>query len=125
MEKIKPLKQSSNQIKEVQLIPTVSQNLDIPINSIPFAVKQFRGKIYLFIVCDTTETVTERVRIDINSHNMPTTFPLSAYYLGTFEFPHPKGGVAILHAFMSKKSHLITVPSNVVSIHELLRKVRA
>ena len=113
------------QIKNIQLAATVSQVLNIPINSTPFAIKNIKGRIYLFIICDITETVTEQIRIDINSDRIPITFPITAYYLGTFELPHPKGGYAILHAFMSKKSHLITVPSNVVSIHDLLKKVRA
>jgi len=113
------------QIVDIQLIPTVTQTIDIPINSIPFAVRVIRGKIRFFVICDTTELVKEKVRIDINSEKMPITFPLTAYYLGTFEYPHPKGGFAILHAFVSKTSHLIAVPSNVLSIHDLLKKVRA
>jgi len=122
---MKPIIENTTQIKNIKLAPTVSQVLNIPINSIPFAVKNIRGTIYLFIICDITETVMEQIRIDINSYNSPITFPKSAYYLGTFELAHPQKGFAILHAFMSKKSHLITIPSNVLSIHDLLKKVRA
>jgi len=116
---------NSEQIKEVQLAPKITQVLNLPIGSIPFAIKNIRGKILLFIICDITEKVTEQVRIDINSHNQPITFPSSSYYLGTFEITRQDGAYFILHAFMSKKSHRITVPSNVVSIFDLIKKIKA
>lgn len=117
---ISPLK-----IKEVVLAPTVTQIANIPIGTIPFNISCVRGKIILCLICDETETVTEELRIDINSYNQPITFATTAIHMGTFEFPHPKGGYAILHAFATMKSKSLLIPSMTRSLHDLVKGLKA
>ena len=117
---ISPLK-----IKEVLLQATVTQIANVPIGSIPFNISCIRDRIILCIICNETETVTEELRIDINSYNQPITFPTTAIHMGTFEFPHPKGGYAVLHAFATMKSKSLLIPNMTQSLHDLVKGLKA
>jgi len=117
---ISPLK-----IKEVILQPTVTQIANVPIGAIPFTITCIKGKIILCIICNDTETVTEELRIDINSYNQPITFATTAIHMGTFEFPHPKGGYAILHAFATMRSKSLLVPNMTQNLHDLVKGLKA
>jgi len=109
------------EIKEAILQPTDQQKLQLPIGSYPFAIKCIQGKIRLYFVCDIKETVTEEVKIDINSYRQKVTFnPKKASYLGTFKFPMPNG-IAILHAFITMKANNIIIPTLTKNLHDLVK----
>jgi len=113
-------------IKEVQLVPTDIQVAKIPIGAIPFNIYYTNGKILLCMICDETETITEDLRIDINSYNLLITFPTTAVFMNTFEFPHPNGkDFVILHAFITLKSKSLIIPTMTRNLHELVKELRA
>ena len=78
------------------------------------------------MICDETETITEDLRIDINSYNLLITFPTTAVFMNTFEFPHPNGkDFVILHAFITLKSKSLIIPTMTRNLHELVKELRA
>ena len=124
--KFTSLQVSPLKIKEIVLATTDIQIANIPIGSIPFNIFCTRGKIILCLICDETETVTEELRIDINSYNLPITFSTTAVFMNTFEFPHPNGkDFVILHAFITLKSKSIIVPDMTKNLRELVKDLKA
>ena len=113
-------------IKEIILVPTDIQIVNIPIGSTPFNVHYTHGKIVLCLICDDTETITEELRIDINAYNQPITFNTNAVFLNTFDYQHPSGkGYAILHVFATMRAKNIIIPSMNRSLHDLVKELRA
>jgi len=98
-------------IIEVPLNPISTQIIKLPAKAQPLSILKLNGRLTLCALVNTKDKVTELFRVDINSSDQNITFPTGATFLGSFEMTTADNKRFTLHAFCSKRSKLLIVPT--------------